>query len=97
MKLRSPFSGNRLSNPVVSAPPGRQRRLAMKRCKGFTLFEMVVAVSIFALMGVIAFGGLGQMTRNGQSVADANSRLRGGLFHARLDAGIAARHPRPVR
>ena len=36
---------------------------------------MVIAVSIFALMGVIAFGGLGLMTRNGQSVADANDRL----------------------
>jgi general secretion pathway protein J len=42
---------------------------------GFTLFEMVIAVSIFALMGVIAFGGLGQMTRTGQAVADANDRL----------------------
>jgi len=42
---------------------------------GFTLFEMVIAVSIFALMGVIAFGGLGQMTRTGQAVADANERL----------------------
>ena len=47
----------------------------VKRCKGFTLFEMVIAVSIFALMGVIAFGGLGQMTRTGQAVADANDRL----------------------
>jgi len=47
----------------------------MNRCKGFTLFEMVIAVSIFAIMGVIAFGGLGQMTRTGQSVADANDRL----------------------
>ncbi|MCP4387166.1 MAG: type II secretion system minor pseudopilin GspJ [Gammaproteobacteria bacterium] len=47
----------------------------MNRCKGFTLFEMVIAVSIFAIMGVIAFGGLGQMTRTGQSVADANNRL----------------------
>ena len=36
---------------------------------------MVIAVSIFALMGVIAFGGLGQMTRTGQAVADANDRL----------------------
>jgi len=43
--------------------------------QGFTLFEMVIAVSIFAVMGVIAFGGLGQMTRSGQSVADANDRL----------------------
>lgn len=45
------------------------------RQHGFTLFEMVIAVSIFALMGVIAFGGLGQMTRTGQAVADANDRL----------------------
>jgi general secretion pathway protein J len=36
---------------------------------------MVIAVSIFALMGVVAFGGLGQMTRTGQAVADANERL----------------------
>lgn len=47
----------------------------MKRCRGFTLFEMVIAVSIFAIMGVVAFGGLGQMTRTGQAVADANERL----------------------
>ena len=36
---------------------------------------MVIAVAIFALMGVIAFGGLGEMTRNGQVVSDANDRL----------------------
>lgn len=47
----------------------------MRRCRGFTLFEMVIAVSIFAIMGVIAFTGLGQMTRTGQSVAYANDRL----------------------
>ncbi len=46
-----------------------------RRSAGFTLFEMVIAVSIFALMGVIAFGGLNQMTRTGQTVADANDRL----------------------
>jgi general secretion pathway protein J len=47
----------------------------MRKSAGFTLFEMVIAVSIFALMGVIAFGGLGHMTRTGQAVADANDRL----------------------
>jgi len=47
----------------------------MRRCRGFTLFEMVIAVSIFAIIGVVAFGGLGQMTRTGQAVADANERL----------------------
>ena len=43
--------------------------------KGFTLFEMVIAVSIFAVMGVIAFTALGQMTRTGQAVGEANNRL----------------------
>ena len=33
------------------------------------------SVSPSLLMGVIAFGGLGQMTRTGQAVADANDRL----------------------
>ena len=36
---------------------------------------MLIAVSIFAIIGVLAFGGLGQMTRTGQAVADANNRL----------------------
>jgi len=45
------------------------------RQKGFTLLEMVIAVSIFALMGIIAFTALGQMTRTGQVVGEANNRL----------------------
>lgn len=51
------------------------KRAGFRRCRGFTLFEMLIAVSIFALMGVVAFTGLGQMTRAGQAVADANDRL----------------------
>ena len=52
-----------------------QRSNLVVKMAGFTLFEMMIAVSIFALMGVIAFGGLNEMTRNGQIVGDANDRL----------------------
>ena len=47
----------------------------MRHSRGFTLFEMVIAVSLVARMGVVAFSGLGQMTRTGQAVAEANDRL----------------------
>ena len=46
-----------------------------RQASGFTLFEMLVAVSVFAIMGVVAFGGLGQLTRHGESVAGSNERL----------------------
>ena len=49
--------------------------MKVSRQSGFTLLEMVVAVSIFALMGAAAFTGLTHMTRNGQEIADANDRL----------------------
>lgn len=58
---------------TIQAPA--QTASAPRRQHGFTLFEMLIAVSIFALMGVLAFGGLGQMTRTGQAVAEANDRL----------------------
>ena len=56
----------------------------LTRQRGFTLFEMVIAVSIFALMGVVAFGGLGQMTRTGASDlrcqrSPVGPAIRGGL------------------
>jgi general secretion pathway protein J len=35
----------------------------------------VVAVSIFAVIGIIALTGLGKMTRDGQMLAEANNRL----------------------
>ncbi|MEM7564690.1 MAG: type II secretion system minor pseudopilin GspJ, partial [Pseudomonadota bacterium] len=48
---------------------------SFKSLRGFTLFEMVIAVSIFALIGVVAFGGIGTMTRTGEAVSSANNRL----------------------
>ena len=42
---------------------------------GFTLFEMVVAVGIFAVMGTIAYPGLTQMAKTGQAVSESNLRI----------------------
>ena len=68
-----------MQSPGNRSIPRRRRDgnsiVAITRAAGFTLFEMVIAVSIFALMGVMAFTGLNEMTRNGQEVADANDRL----------------------
>jgi len=55
---------------VLHSPPAAARAVA-----GFTLLEVVVAVSIFAVIGVIALTGLGKMTRDGQALANANNRL----------------------
>jgi len=54
----------------LQSPPAAARAVA-----GFTLLEVVVAVSIFAVIGVIALTGLGKMTRDGQALANANNRL----------------------
>ena len=45
------------------------------RATGFTLFEMVVAVAIFAVMGAIAYPGLTQMAKTGQAVSESNLRI----------------------
>ena len=42
---------------------------------GFTLFEMVVAVGIFMVMGAIAYPGLSQLAKTGQAVGESNQRI----------------------
>ena len=39
--------------------------------RGFTLFEILIAVSIFAIIGTIAMGSLIQVGRTGERVSDA--------------------------
>ncbi len=41
----------------------------------FTLFEMVVAVAIFAVMGAIAYPGISQLAKTGQVVGESNQRV----------------------
>ena len=43
--------------------------------RGFTLFEMVIAVAIFMVMGAIAYPGLTHMAKTGQIIGEANQRI----------------------
>ena len=46
-----------------------------RNINGFTLFEMVVAVGIFMVMGAIAYPGLTQLAKSGQAVGESNQRI----------------------
>ncbi len=47
----------------------------MNRVKGFTLFEVLVAVSIFAVIGAMTMSSLIQVGRTGEQVSEANQQL----------------------
>ncbi len=65
---------------------------------GFTLFEVLIAVSIFAIIGVIAMSNLIQVGRSGERIEEADrqlSRLQYSL--ARIGKDVMQLSPRPVR
>lgn len=43
--------------------------------RGFTLFELVIAIAIFMVMGAIAYPGLTHMAKTGQIVSETNQQL----------------------
>jgi general secretion pathway protein J len=47
----------------------------MKRCGGFTLLELLIAVAIFALIGAMAYGGLQQVLVQQQRTGQQSQRL----------------------
>ncbi len=47
-----------------------------KKSHGFTLIEMVVATAIFAVVGVLAYGGLNYILTNQQHIQDSSKRLK---------------------
>ncbi len=49
--------------------------MSMRNNRGFTLFEMVIAVAIFMVMGAIAYPGLTHMARTGQIIGETNQRI----------------------
>lgn len=68
------------------------------RAQGFTLLELLIAISIFALMSVMAYGGLAAVIQTRDSVGKSMDRLsevQKAIY--RLQADIEGSQARPVR
>ena len=65
---------------------------------GFTLLELLIALAIFSLMSVMAYGGLAAVIQTRESVNQAMDRLsqvQKAIY--RLQNDIEAAQPRPIR
>ena len=70
----------------------------MRDQKGFTLLEILVAVAVFAVMGVMAYGGLQAVITQQEIARDHAGRLRAVQFAIRQVAlDLNQVQPRPVR
>ncbi|MEO1751888.1 type II secretion system minor pseudopilin GspJ [Thiofaba sp. EF100] len=68
------------------------------RARGFTLLELLVALAIFAFLGVMAYGGLAAMLRMGEGTSAAREDLATLQRNVRLlEEDMAFVLARPVR
>ncbi len=70
----------------------------MTRARGFTLLEVLIAVAIFAVVGVMAYGGLQAVLRQQEIARDNADRFREIQFAVQqLSRDLQQLQPRPVR
>jgi general secretion pathway protein J len=70
----------------------------MNGARGFTLLEVLVAVAIFAVLGVMAYGGLQAVLVQQEIARDNSARLREVQYAVqRLSQDVSQLQPRPVR
>ncbi|MCG6117807.1 MAG: type II secretion system minor pseudopilin GspJ [Aquimonas sp.] len=70
----------------------------VRRARGFTLFEVLVAVALFAVVAALAYGGLDSVLRaRGQLAEQAEQMARLQLAIGLLERDIRAAAGRPVR
>ena len=70
----------------------------MRRAAGFTLIEVLVAVAIVAVIGVLALGGLSEVIRQQTVASERADRWRAIQFATRVVVqDLAQIHPRPAR
>lgn len=67
-----------------------------RRQHGFTLLELIAALSIFALLAVMAYGGLDSILRTKRGVGEAQERMtqwQKGVYRLRADLESAVNRP----
>ena len=70
----------------------------MRRTQGFTLIEVLVAMSVFAVMTILAYMSLGQTLANADMLGERMDRLQAIQRTMRyLSNDLSAASPRPVR
>jgi general secretion pathway protein J len=70
----------------------------MVRQSGFTLLELLVAMTIFAIMGVMAYGGLDAIILQREAALGAMERTREVQYAIRrITTDVSQVQPRPVR
>lgn len=84
----SRISMGMVNGPHVGASPSQISAMAPQRSAGFTLIEVLVAISVMALMALMAWGGLEGMLRTQSSLksqADEVRTLQAGLAQWQTD------------
>jgi general secretion pathway protein J len=65
---------------------------------GFTLLEILVAVAIFAIIGVLAYSGYSELTRQAERLSESAARMRAiQSTMQRMVQDFSSIEPRPVR
>ena len=74
------------------------RKLQGNREAGFTLLEILVAIAIFAIVAVLAYGGYSELTRQSQRLSESAARIRAiQTTVQRMVQDFSSLEPRPVR
>ena len=72
--------------------------MSMRHSQGFTLIEVLVAMSVFAVMTILAYMSLGQTLANADMLGERMDRLQAIQRTMRyLSNDLSAASPRPVR